>query len=1285
MAEDSAHYIAKRTRSHAVVINGSASIGENRREGGTVPLKGCSSSRERKGPAGDGGKDWFSPELGYGRRKRNTENDEPVIFVLDSDDDEEERRGRGGAEEGASDSDSLENSDLGRKGDSILHVAKDDNVVQTNIHQEEEETKGDSDGEGAVAPYNCAARRTRSNCVQEGDVQKFVCIDLDETQTSCDDSSKNQDSVDEDLGINKSQRELSSSSTEAEDDENNANVKIASSKNDDFVDEDLGMNKSHRELSSSSTDDEDVENNADAKIATSQNDCSCESSTDDSETNDDSEDEDFVIDKSHGEPSSSSSVDEDNEDTTDSEIARERTVVGKWKERLVEPRMTGFGCQNGPNIDTVTIDLIESQSSGDVSVYIDDCSDENYGKNDSPIEESTSYWKDAEEEKHMSQIKRRRYSGLDILMPSDNEEGTPHSVSWGKCVAQRTRSHTGSSSENKQKKRGTLSRPICFDVEEDNSYTENDEDDDDETRSIDESDRDNGIRKVVKHNGTDDNNYGHDRAQNEVGGKKEERVGKSTKRKRVHAPKDFDQIFTALLNFIWDKEEGEALLEKLTSKYHIPKQELHIPVVETKLPLKFSFGIEKPIVQEKSDYDKELDQLWAEFDFALNSSAIGSFGSSLVDDEDINIPNTETDPATLCSQGKHQLTLDENIGLRCRCCSFVGLEIKYILPSWGRRPLERSQQQTYSGEGDAYMLDKLEFCTDGVASQHSHIFDKGTVWDIIPSLRKKLYPHQCDGFEFMWKNLAGGIELEMLNKSRTSDGVGGCVISHAPGTGKTLLTIVFLKTYIEVYPDCRPVIIAPSSILLTWEEEFKKWEIGIPFHNLNRSEISGQEIALVLGLAQRCQSVNQKRMLKLYLWSTQKSILGISYRLFEQLAGKGFAKAGKKGQKIGPNALRKETLSKEIGKILLEKPGLLILDEGHTPRNNRTGIFQALSKIETERRIILTGTPFQNNFQELYNTLCLVRPKFTDVILSKGKWSSLTSSIGKSSDDGLQELRGMLVPFVHVHRGTILKDNLPGLKNWTIYLRPTSLQKDLLDTVKRISNTFELEHLVALISVHPSILNIKAHLFGRKALSGRLNEGVKTRFLMELIQLIEPTKERVLVFSQYIEPLKFIKNQLHSHFGWTEGKELLHMGGNDELKQRQSSINLFNDPASDARIMLASTKACSEGIHLIGASRVVLLDIVWNPSVERQAISRAYRLGQKRFVYTYHLITSGTMEEEKYKSQVEKQKISKLVFDSRHMHGERKNASSRVPDDNILEEMLQNSKLKDLFDQIESY
>lgn len=121
-------------------------------------------------------------------------------------------------------------------------------------------------------------------------------------------------------------------------------------------------------------------------------------------------------------------------------------------------------------------------------------------------------------------------------------------------------------------------------------------------------------------------------------------------------------------------------------------------------------------------------------------------------------------------------------------------------------------------------------------------------------------------------------------------------------------------------------------------------------------------------------------------------------------------------------------------------------------------------------------------------------------------------------------------------------------------------------------------------------------------------------------------------------------DQIKAKLDWKEGKEMLHIQGHQDQFQRQTIIGIFNNPVSEAKVPLASANCCSEGINLVGASRVVLLDVFWNPSVERQAISRAYRLGQKKDVYTYHLIRSGTNEEDKYCRQVEKDRLSELVF-----------------------------------------
>nr|GEX67649.1 SNF2 domain-containing protein CLASSY 3-like [Tanacetum cinerariifolium] len=556
---------------------------------------------------------------------------------------------------------------------------------------------------------------------------------------------------------------------------------------------------------------------------------------------------------------------------------------------------------------------------------------------------------------------------------------------------------------------------------------------------------------------------------------------------------------------------------------------------------------------------------------------------------------------------------------------------------------------------------------------------KGTVWELIPEhIRRQLLLHQQEGFKFLWENLAGTIELQELQKLGPRGGGGGCIISHAPGTGKTLLTIVFLETFLKMFPRCRPVIVAPASMLLTWEAEFKKWKVGLAFINLNNSESSTE-----INIGHFKNNKDWIRAIKIRSWSKGGRVLGLSYNLYEQIAGSSNTKNAK---------------LVKMGNLLLDLPGLVVLDEGHTPRNERSNIWNILLKLKTKNRVILSGTPFQNNFRELFNILRLVRPKIATKIANEKVFGGMiqgrnsNKSTSMSTSKAIKKLKVIIAPFVNVHKG--LDSKLPGLKQSIILLNPPPLQKGLIDNCRNVSNTtFEYEHKVALVSVHPSLilhcsLSEKEEMSttDRKKLENvRLHAdvGAKTRIVMELIRLGVSLGEKVLIFSQYIQPLELLKDQIAHVFGWDFGREFLLIKGGIHQKLRQTIISDFNDPDSESKVLLASTKCCSEGIHLIGASRVVLLDVVWNPSVETQAISRAYRLGQKKVVYTYHLMAAGTTEEDKYDRQVEKGRLAEMVFSS--SAGEDPKMVLRDVselDDKILQKLVDHQELKDIFKKI---
>ena len=118
---------------------------------------------------------------------------------------------------------------------------------------------------------------------------------------------------------------------------------------------------------------------------------------------------------------------------------------------------------------------------------------------------------------------------------------------------------------------------------------------------------------------------------------------------------------------------------------------------------------------------------------------------------------------------------------------------------------------------------------------------------------------------------------------------------------------------------------------------------------------------------------------------------------------------------------------------------------------------------------------------------------------------------------------------------------------------------------------------MSLIAAHPSLLLEQSHeneeLIDNRAELERLRLNPEAEINGELLRLSEALNEKVLVFSQYIKPLTLIRGQLRESFNWIEGREVLYMDGKQDVRLCQSSINVFNDPSSEVKVLLASKKA----------------------------------------------------------------------------------------------------------------
>ena len=582
--------------------------------------------------------------------------------------------------------------------------------------------------------------------------------------------------------------------------------------------------------------------------------------------------------------------------------------------------------------------------------------------------------------------------------------------------------------------------------------------------------------------------------------------------------------------------------------------------------------------------------------------------------------------------------------------------------------------------------------------------ENDNVWALIPEIRRKLHLHQKKAFEFLWKNVAGSLTPELIEAK--SKKTGGCVISHSPGAGKTFLIIAFLVSYLKLFPGKRPLILAPKTTLYTWYKEFIKWKIPVPvylIHGRRTYRVFRQSSVSFPGAPKPTDDVRHilDCLEKIQKWHSHPSVLVMGYTSFLALMREDSKFAHRKF----------------MAKVLRESPGLLVLDEGHNPRSTKSRLRKALMKVQTELRILLSGTLFQNNFCEYFNTLCLARPKFVNEVLKaldpkyKRKKKKLVekartlmeararkffldtiakkidSNVGQDRVKGLNMLKKITNSFIDVYESGG-SDTLPGLQIYTLLMNSTDKQHDILVKLHRIMSTYngyplELELLITLGSIHPWL--VKTSQCANKFFSDEeileldkykydLKKGSKVKFVLNLVYRVVKT-EKILIFCHNIAPVKLFVELFERVFGWQKGKEVLVLTGDLELFDRGRVMDKFDEPGGPSRVLLASITACAEGISLTAASRVIMLDSEWNPSKTKQAIARAFRPGQQKVVYVYQLLATGTLEEDKYRRTTWKEWVSSMIFSEDFVEDPSRWQAEKIEDD-VLREMVAEDKSK---------
>ncbi|XP_065881366.1 SNF2 domain-containing protein CLASSY 1-like [Euphorbia lathyris] len=737
----------------------------------------------------------------------------------------------------------------------------------------------------------------------------------------------------------------------------------------------------------------------------------------------------------------------------------------------------------------------------------------------------------------------------------------------------------------------------------------------------------------------------------------------------------------------------------------ISKEEPHIVDHWEQFKAKNRFKSEdtEPIPNEDEEEMSETEMLWREMEYALASAY-------LLEENEVRVSRETMEESV--QHCRHVFKLDEEIGILCRICGFVSTEMKYVTAPFMENAGWTAENKSFKNKDYEFKPDEedgLNILRNYASNEEMSSSEaKENVWALIPDLRTKLHEHQKRAFEFLWKNVAGS--LIPANIEKASRKVGGCVVSHTPGAGKTFLIIAFLVSYLKLFPGKRPMVLAPKTTLYTWHKEFIKWNIPIPVHLIHgrrtyrvfrQKGMKFQGSPFQGGLNPGLDVMHVLDCLeKIQKWHAQPSVLVMGYTSFLTLM--------REDSKFAHRRF--------MAKVLRESPGLLVLDEGHNPRSTKSRLRKVLMKVQTDLRILLSGTLFQNNFCEYFNTLCLARPKFIKEVLksldpkfkrkreTQEKARHLLESrarkffldnIARKIDsketdermEGLNMLRNMTSRFIDVYEGGA-SDGLPGLQIYTILMNSTDIQHETLIKLRDIMATYngyplELELLITLASIHPWLVKTSncvnkffdwEELAKLEKLKNDFKKGSKVMFVLNLIFRVVQ-KEKVLIFCHNIAPINMFIELFESVFQWQRGREIMSLTGDLELFERGRVMDKFEEPGSPCRVLLASITACAEGISLTAASRVIMLDSEWNPSKTKQAIARAFRPGQQKVVYVYQLLATGTLEEDKYRRTTWKEWVSSMIFSEAFVEDPSRWQAEKIEDD-VLREMVGEDKVK---------
>ncbi|RIB11354.1 SNF2 family N-terminal domain-containing protein [Gigaspora rosea] len=403
--------------------------------------------------------------------------------------------------------------------------------------------------------------------------------------------------------------------------------------------------------------------------------------------------------------------------------------------------------------------------------------------------------------------------------------------------------------------------------------------------------------------------------------------------------------------------------------------------------------------------------------------------------------------------------------------------------------------------------------------------------------------------------------------------------------GKTVQVITFLYTLYTIRStDSRAIrdhlkafrvlILCPKIVIDNWENEFMSW--------LNENNLKNTFPVYKLGeikdYKERLDLINR--------WQKNEKggVFLINYDMFRQLV----------------MSEVDDDRRSEFRKYLLNPgPSLVVADEGHILKNQETQLQEALMHLKTPSRIILTGSPLQNNLAEYWCTINFVCPNYLGSLedfkrvyinpIEHGLYESADSQEKKTSRKMLFVLSRIIEDIVHRRNVSILERELPPKSEFLITCRMMNRQLMLYkNTLDKENKNLADSNTIIPVNESKTVREYMHHICREYKGLDEISESSKMQILKEILVKCEQIGDKVIIFSKSIPTMNYIERMVLKHDTY------IRIDGETQTKERQRSIDNFNK-SKLWKVALISIKTGGLGVNMYGANRVILVDGEWNP------------------------------------------------------------------------------------------